>query len=960
VFTALSNIARVLIGRETALAAVDRALDDVVGGQSRVLAIEGEPGIGKSVLLEAVTRGAAERNASVFLGRGDEMGGLRPFGPLLDAFAGDRLRPKLDVLVGTARGDRGAAHRAAPLEAASEVQSLVVDRIADAVEARCLEGPVVLGIDDLQWVDGASLVTLLAVLRQCADLPFGLVFTCRPVPRSRELSTFLGALGAGDHRTRARTQRVALEPLARADVIRLAETTLGSEPSPSLVAVLDQCGGNPFLVTETLTGLRDDGALATRPDGSTTVVGHDLPVSVRDAVGARMAGMVGEIREVAELAALLGSRFTLADLAAVTARPATELYPLVDELVRASLLSDDGTALSFRHDLVREAVAARVSPSIRAELHREIAQRLRDAGAPVASVAEHMILAAPSSAPGTLDVLREAAIEISPHDPVAGARLWRRAVELCPPTDPARDELLAGLVDALIWSGAPSEAQTVAAEVLTRPVAPAVEERLHSALGRALLLLGRPQEAVGHEERVIVLRETECAPTSWALAECAICRLFGLDLDGALRDAQAAVDNGMRENDAMAQILGLCVEAFARNTVGDTARAVALGTRAVQLADATPGGEGHRLHPNLFRGVALQTFGDHAAAGASFRLGRAQGEALGASWALPIYHFVTALAHWDAGYWDDLLAEVDAGIAFGAETGSTIAQVWAFAVTARVHLHRGNLAACVAALDQGDALLAGGGVQYGIDWLVLARALLSEANGQPREAFDLLSLAWETAVGLQATAAITTFGPDLARLSVALGEEVCAQGVARRLEDAVAAQPDDAVLRGRALRSSGIVRADATLLSRAAEEFDALGHPFEAATVWAEAGERLLADGDTASGSRAVEKALAVFDQLNALRDAHAVRERFAVVAPARQHLRRAPRRRSVQGWDALTPSEEIVVEEVCAGRSNTEIAERLGLSRRTVEAHLRSVYTKIGVPTRLALAAAHRGRPVD
>jgi DNA-binding CsgD family transcriptional regulator len=948
----------VLVGRDDALAAVDRALDDVVGGRPRVLGIEGEPGIGKSAILDAVARGAADRNITVYLGRGDEMGGFRPFGPLLDAFAGDRLSPESEHLFGAARTGRRAPHRAAPMEAVSETRELVVHRVADAVEARCLEGPVVLSIDDLQWVDGASLTTLMAVVRQCADLPFGLAFTCRPMPRSRELSTFFDALDADDVHTGVPAERLALGSLAAVDVTRLASTLLASDPSPNLVAVLGKCGGNPFLVMETLTGLRDAGALEKQIDGTTTVVGHDLPVSVRDAVASRLARMVGEIKSVAELAALLGSRFTLADLAAVTARPATELYPLVDELVRANLLNDDGVALSFRHDLVREAVAAGVSPSLRAELHSEMAQRLRAAGAPVASVAEHLILAAPSGAPGTLDVLHEAALEITPQDPVAGARLWRRAVELCPPTDPARDELLAGLVDALTWSGAPGEAQTVAAEVLTRPVAAALEERLHSALGRSLLLLGRPQEAVGHEERVIALRETLHEPTAWALAECAICRLFGLDLDGALRDAHAAVDDGEREKDAMAQILGLCVETFARNTVGETARAVELGTLAVQLADTTPGGEGHRLHPNLFRGVALQTLGDHAAAAAAFRLGRAQGESLGASWALPIYHFVTALAHWDAGYWDDLLAEVDAGIAFGAETGSTIAQVWAYAVTARVHLHRGNQAACLAALDQGDALLAGGGVQYGIDWLVLARALLLEATDRPREAFDQLRFAWDMAVGLQATAAITTFGPDLARLAMALGEDAVAQGVVDRLEDAVAQQPDDPVLRGRTLRTRGLVRADAALLSAAAEEFATLGHPFEAATVWAEAGDALLAHGDTVNGTRAVERALAVFDELNALRDADALRARFAVTAPSRQHLRRAPRRRAVEGWDALTPSEAEVVDEVCAGRSNTEIAARLGLSRRTVEAHLRSVYRKIGVPTRLALAAAHRSRP--
>jgi DNA-binding CsgD family transcriptional regulator len=57
--------------------------------------------------------------------------------------------------------------------------------------------------------------------------------------------------------------------------------------------------------------------------------------------------------------------------------------------------------------------------------------------------------------------------------------------------------------------------------------------------------------------------------------------------------------------------------------------------------------------------------------------------------------------------------------------------------------------------------------------------------------------------------------------------------------------------------------------------------------------------------------------------------------------------------WSELTPAEREVVEEVCAGRSNPQVAERLGISRRTVETHLRNIYTKLGVPTRLALAVA-------
>jgi tetratricopeptide (TPR) repeat protein len=432
-------------------------------------------------------------------------------------------------------------------------------------------------------------------------------------------------------------------------------------------SLLAGCSGNPLLVVETVSSLCDRGAIVARDGVAVRGANEpaDLPVSLHETVRRRMVPLDGEIRAVAAVAALLGARFTLADLAAVTGRSPTEIYAHVQELIDARLFVDDGDALAFRHDLVRDAVATLLPASVRAELHQAIADGLRAAGAPVVRVAEHLALAGPTGAPETIALLRRAASEVVTRDPSAATRLLRRAVEQCAASDPTRDEVMTELVDALAWSGHTAEAQTIASEALTRPLPPDIEEQLRSSLGRSLLLLGRPQESIEQAERVVRLRESIGRSSAWAQAECAICRLFAVDLDAALEQAEVAAAAAEHDGDAMAAILALCVESFARNSVGDTATAVERGDTAVRLADRTPGGEGHRLHPHLFRGVALQTIGNHEAAATSFREGRARGEALGAPWAFPIYHFVTGLAHWDAGRWDDVLAEVNAGIAFG-------------------------------------------------------------------------------------------------------------------------------------------------------------------------------------------------------------------------------------------------------------------------------------------------------
>jgi ATP/maltotriose-dependent transcriptional regulator MalT len=933
----------VLIGREGELGLIDGLLERVGAGNPQVVCIEGEPGIGKSALLDELTGAAAHRGWHVVASRCDELGQGLPFGPLVDAPGGfaEDIRALRSSLWGESGGSRSSL-----LETGPEARSVVIDAIAEAVEKRCLAGPLVVCIDDLHWADNATLLALLAAFRRCTDLPFGLGIACRPHPRGPELTAFLDALPA---------TRAELPPLTPDEVARLVAVHAGAPPAADLAEATARCGGNPLLLVETVSQLAEDRAIEVVDGHATTsaATGGTVKLTLRDAVRSRMARVDGEIRAVAAVGALMGSRFTVADLAAVTGRSLTDLLPLLEELVVARLLVDDGTSLSFRHDLVREAVASALPASVRAELHQAIADGLRASGAAAPRVAEHVALAAPYGSSDAIDVLRTAAGEVTAQDPIAAQRLLHRALELCPPTDAVYDQVLAELVDAMAWSGRTAEAEAIAAKALQRLLRPGVEEQLRSALGRALLLLGRPKDAITHEERVIELREQRDLPTAWAQAECAMCRLFGLDMDGALAGARAAVDIGRAENDLMAQILGLSVQVFAHNAHGDSATAAALGTQAVELADESPRGVGHRLHPYLFRGIALQTLGQHDAAAASFRQGRALGEALGASWALPIYHFATALAHWDRGEWDDLLAEVDAGIGLAEEEGSTIGQVWALAVAARVHLHRGDLDRARAFLDRGDAVLASAGLQYGIDWLVLSRALLLEAEEQPDEACALLRAAWEIAAGMQARAAIMIFGPELTRLAVVAGDDDLARMVLGSLAEVAQSHPSDLVVAGRVARSSGTLDRDTHALTRAADTFRQLGHVFEAATVDVEIGRLLASSGDPSSAVPALERALAVFDDIGAAREAQAARAALAASQPGRRTTGR--RVRPVEGWGALTPTESEVVEEVCAGRSNGEVAVRLGVSRRTVEAHLRSIYTKLRVPTRLALAVAYR-----
>ena len=116
----------------------------------------------------------------------------------------------------------------------------------------------------------------------------------------------------------------------------------------------------------------------------------------------------------------------------------------------------------------------------------------------------------------------------------------------------------------------------------------------------------------------------------------------------------------------------------------------------------------------------------------------------------------------------------------------------------------------------------------------------------------------------------------------------------------------------------------------------------------------MRAPGDAERAGVLAEAALTVFEDLA---DTRRLRPGARTLLARLGRAKRPPPIRAVSGWAALTPTELEVVDEVCSGRSNPDVAVRLGISRRTVEAHLRSVYRKLDVRTRLALSVAYQAR---
>ncbi len=354
-----------LVGRSREWTALVTAMAAAAVGRPQLVLIDGEPGIGKSTLCDALLTHAIDQGWRTAVGRCVEPGLAPSLWPAIEivrdilASAPTRTAPSADPTENPLRrlaGARDLGRSISPVEMADQFVALL-DEMAGP--------PWVILVDDLHWADQATLDVVRLALERLGSRPMLVVGAHRPpeiVPES-VLGEALGDL----HRSSLSTTRIRMTPLDTAGVSRLVEITTGVAPSAEVAErVHTRAGGNPLFVTE-LARLAGERGLT---DSS------DVPDAIRDVVRSRLAGLPERATAELEVAAVLGERFDLRTAMAASERDPDACLDALDAAIVTRILVPEADGFRFAHALVRDAVLAEVSPLRLARLHHRAADAI--------------------------------------------------------------------------------------------------------------------------------------------------------------------------------------------------------------------------------------------------------------------------------------------------------------------------------------------------------------------------------------------------------------------------------------------------------------------------------------------------------------------------------------------------------------------------------------------------------
>jgi DNA-binding CsgD family transcriptional regulator len=919
-----SELSPAIRGREAELGSLGGLLERVRSGSGAVVVIEGEAGMGKSRLIGEGVRMARRLSLAAGVAAAEPSESVAELAPLLRALF-DGPKPLLDP------GGLTSVH-AAPEQRYWRLQDL-----ESLLEHAATDGPLLIFLDDVQWVDGGTVAALRALPPVMASLPIGWVLALRPDRGSSDLRRAL------DYLVEEGAERLVLEALSQAAVAQIASDVMDAEPDENLLQIAGEAGGNPFLLVELLEGLREE-ELVQLDSGQATLTDYRLPDRVRVSMRERLARLSEPARQVATVAGSLGRTFSVAELAAMFDVAPASLLPSVERVIEAGILGEREDRLGFRHDLIREAVRLASAPSARRALDRQAADVMLARGALPVEVALQLAASADPGDEVAIATLLAAAEGLATNDPGASADLSRRALELAPERHPLRGPLVVQTAMSLHAAGRIDQAKAFADNAM-REVLPAAQEAA-VRLGIAGMWSVSPDVRVHASREALKLKGL---PEGLRLAHMATLA-YNLVVAGRTDEAKTALSDAVAAGaplDNVARFPLALSEAGLHYAGGDFAAALASFETILREQLAEPHGLDELL-TRLGRSQALLALDRDDDALQAIDGIIAESLKRGFSSFLHVAELTRAQMLLQVGRFEDLSVVLDGQFDPHGPPVVTVMDATGVVALGRLALHTGDVRQARQTSEIAQTMLEEStpGVRRHAAWLL---SLKATADGHPQQAHE-----WLCALGSQErTHVLSRLWPDLAdepeivRIALAVGDRELAESAVADANRRAELSPDVPSLAAIAAHASGLLDADVDQLSEAVSLFKRSPRTLALAAAWEDLGLAHQRHGAADSAIDALTQALVLFARSGATQDAARLRSRLRGLG-VRRRVTRAEK--PVTGWAAMTKSELAVAELAADGLTNREIAERLFVSPHTVNTHLGHVFAKLGVNSRVDL----------
>lgn len=881
------------------------------------LLVEGEAGIGKTTVWLSAVEEARRRGIVVLWARPSAAEVTLAHASIADLLRGVPASRLADL----PPPQRLAVGRVLQLEVAEGAETdpqAIGAALLSVVEGFAAEGPVLLAVDDAQWLDASSTAVLGFVVRRLSG-PVGVLVAVRTGPDGDD-----GALPWLHLPRPESVARVTVHPLGLGALHAVLTERLGRSFSrPVMTRIQTLSGGNPFYALE--LGRTVDGPADLLPPSATR----------SDLVRERFDGVGNELRDLLLAVASLADA-TVELVQAVCHLDNEELLVLLEDAEARGLVIVEGHHVRFAHPLLAAAVRRHAGPAGRRQMHRRLAAVVQEPE----QRARHLALAAVREDRQTLEALDSAAVLARARGaPAAAAELLELAISLGGATperrlraavhqfDAGNTDLARRALEELVGALPPGRTRASAMTALGLV-------RLHDdSFVMAAAVLEQAVAEVGND-----LRPRAEALLRLAYSELNIGRLDAAHahfVDATEAAALLGDQSLMRQADGFGVMLG-----FVR---GD-----GLDQHAIDRAHSPITGWSHvplEFRPSVQAALLEGWTGRLDAAAEGIRTVRRECTERGEENDLVYLDFHATLFELWRGRLADASAMADAAWERAMLLDRDVPLAVAGLLRGHVAAHAGRLDEARAQARASLAVCQRCGWPTMAMWPMTTLGLVEVSAGNYQAAVTALEPLLSGSAVFAASEIISSpFVPDAVEALVQLGRLDDAEPLVeafesngRRLDRAWARAIG---ARGRALlrAARGDVDAATTAATEAMAQHDRIPMPFERARTQLLLGQLLRRRRKKESATAALREALLVFDQLGTVLWAERAHAELVRVADG------------TNAGDELTPTERRVAELAAAGKTNREVASALFISPKTVEANLARVYRKLDIRSRAEL----------